>query len=178
MQVSFFSGGITQVIPTKDANIVGILEAIKNGFWRNKIETLRNCQDEESKEILKKALPYFTCSGTFKKREDKSLVSYSGLIQLDFDNLQEPRQYRRVLQGDDFIFSFFISPSGNGIKIITKVENNPSRHTANFWGLYGYFLGRYNLKADPKVFVLSMPFFVSYDPDLYLNTESKIWTMK
>lgn len=178
MEVSFFNGGITQVIPTKEASIFGILEAIQKGFWKEKIETLRNCKDEEKQEALKKALPYFTCSGVFTKREDKSLVKYSGLIQIDFDNLQNPKGCLHELRKDPFIFSSFLSPRLTGAKIIVKVENDPSRHLISFWSLFGYFLGKYTLKADPKTSPPSMPFFVSYDPDLYLNPESKIWTTK
>ena len=181
MEVSFFKGGVTEVIPTKTANIIGILEAIKNGFWKEKIEALRACKDEESQEILKKALDYFTCSGTFKKREDKSLLSYSGLIQIDFDNIedQETLKYKMLeLINDSYVFSAFISPRGNGIKAIVEVEPFPDKHIANFFSLCGYFLGAYCLRADTKIQTLSMPFFVSYDPNLYLNTESKVWTLK
>jgi len=180
MEVSFFKGGITQVIPTKTANIIGILDAIKSGFWKEKINALRACKDEESKKVLKKSLDYFTCSGTFKKREDKGIISYSGLIQVDFDNIenQETLKYRMLeLINDSYVFSAFVSPRGNGIKVIVKVEPFLNKHERCFFSLIGYFFGAYCLKADTLIHAVSVPFFVSYDPNLYLNTDSKVWTL-
>ena len=176
MQVSFFKGGIKNTTPTKHAPIVGILEAIKNGFWKTEIETLRLCSHNEFDE-LKKTLPYFTASGTFSQRKDEALIAHSGLIQIDIDKLTDAQIEdisARVIT-DPYIYASFLSPSGRGLKMLVKILPKPENHLYAFCQLTGYFLGKYQVKIDQNVKALSMPFYVSYDPMLYLNPNSQLW---
>jgi len=178
MQVSFFKGGITDTTPTKHAPISGILEAIKNGFWKTQIEELRTCPDVELRRSLKMKLPYFTASGTFEKREDKGLISYSGLIQIDFDAILEGylEAAKERISEDPYTYACFISPSGKGIKVLAAVgESSQSKHAKDFYSLEGYYFGKYGLRADRKVAAISMACFVSYDPYLFINPNPSIY---
>jgi hypothetical protein len=173
IEVSFFKGGITDVVPTKHANIVSMLEAVKNGYWKTQIEALRNCEDAKTRQILKNKLPYFTASGTFKKRKDTELIKHSGLIQLDFDNVLYTSDVQNEISKEPSVFASFLSPSATGIKVLVRIL--PEQHTQVFWALYGYFLAKYGIMADTRVRDVSRAFFISYDENLYLNENAEIW---
>ena len=90
----------------RPAEIRQVLECIKIGSWKIKIDPIR--QAFEKRELvqansLKRALPAFTPSGTFNERRRKeNIESYSGLLHLDYDkvtvavsrpkNLRDPHQ--------------------------------------------------------------------------------------
>ena len=60
----------------------------------------------------------------FTKRNDLSLTEHSGIICLDFDSYEKQRdllQDKENLSKDKFVFSVFISPSGNGLKVLVKI---------------------------------------------------------
>jgi hypothetical protein len=173
IEVSFFKGGITDVVPTKHANIVSMLEAIKNGYWKTQIEALRACEDAKTAQMLKNKLPYFTASGTFKKRKDAELIKHSGLIQLDFDNLCYCQDLQNELKNVPFVFASFLSPSGTGVKVLCRIL--PEQHAQMFYVLYGYFFAHFKILADTKVRDVSRAFFISYDENLYLNENAEIW---
>ena len=76
------------------------------------------------KEISQQKLelfPAITFGGTFGgtgKSED--LLEMSGLIVLDFDHVERLEEVREELENDIQTYLLFISPSGDGLKVIVK----------------------------------------------------------
>jgi hypothetical protein len=68
-----------------------VLEQIKKGFWKKQIEDIQyhiNNGDTKQAGELKLKLPAFTISATYKdKRKKENVESYSGLLHLDYDKL-------------------------------------------------------------------------------------------
>ena len=167
--------GISNVIPNKDANIVGILECIKNGYWRKQIENLRGQDDHIAFKRDKEALPYFTPSGTFSYHSNDKIKKHSGLICLDFDDVAYVEDVAQLASECPYTFASFISPSGEGLKVLCKIQ--PEKHEQAFYGLCGYYKRHLFLEPDYKVKPVFMACFVSFDAHLYHNPIATTWTI-
>lgn len=160
---------------SRDLSLFEFLEkCINKGESSLLIESIRKTKNKVEKDELKKKLECVALSGTFENEHtDKALINHSGLIQLDFDNIQNIDETIDKLKHDKYVFSLFLSPSGTGIKGIVKIDGN--NHKENFFGLEKYFFEKYQLKLDEKCKNISRLFFYSYDPNLFLNPTSKVF---
>ena len=185
MKISFFRTGITQKRPTGDKTVDKALEEIRDGKYQEEIERLRQSTDKSVRRVLKKDLGYFTFSGTFKTREVNSLLQHSGFICIDLDDLDltgedtppDPQRVSKVknqLKQDVHIYAMFLSPSGNGLKLLFKID--PDLHLASFQGIAKYLKDKYALEADPSGKDVSRACFVSYDPDLHRYSNADKFT--
>ena len=68
------------------------LERIEKGNSAETVKKIRAEKDKEKRNELKKLLPAICFSGTFNKRNDKSLLEHSGLICLDFDGYKTNKE--------------------------------------------------------------------------------------
>lgn len=160
----------------KDINY--ILSRIKNGKSKDLVLKIRSKKTKKDRDEIKKELPCICFSGTFKKRNDKSLEEHSGFICLDFDNFKSNEKllsYRDKLIKDNYTFSLFISPSGEGLKCLVKIPKDEINHKLYFDALEEH----YNVSEfDTTSKNVSRICFESYDPDLYINQDSLIWDKK
>lgn len=154
-----------------------ILDRIKNGAPATKelIKKIRAEKRKPERQELKKQLPAICFSGTFNKRTDASLLSHSGLICLDFDGYTKQKDLledKEHLSKDKYVFSVFISPSGNGLKVIVKIPSDAENHTNYFNSLEKHFNSTYFDKTSKN---LSRVCYESYDPLLFINENSSTW---
>jgi hypothetical protein len=143
------------------------LERIKVGKSKEKVEQIRN-----GEKSLKKNLPVVLFSGTFSKRADVSMKKHSGFIVLDFDNLTDVEDAKMKLATDEYSYATWISPSGNGLKVLVRITN-PEHHHDHFRALLAYHEKAYGLEIDSSGINLSRACFESYDPNIVINNESK-----
>ncbi len=175
-KVSFYRNVFGRV--KTDVDILKILAAIKKGRWAKQIEQIRNAQSESIRRQLKQDLPAFTTSGVFTIRKTNGLVLHSGLIQVDIDHINE---YQRLawLKEDicnlPWTYAAFFSPSGKGLKVIFRIPAKPNEHLAHFKAIERLFLDMFNVKIDPATKDITRLCFVSYDSDLFVNTDAKIF---
>lgn len=154
-----------------------ILDRIKNGAPATKelIKKIRAEKRKPERQELKKQLPAICFSGTFNKRTDASLLSHSGLICLDFDGYTKQKDLledKEHLSKDKYVFSVFISPSGNGLKVIVKIPSDAENHTNYFNSLEKHFNSTYFDKTSKN---LSRVCYESYDPLIFINENSSTW---
>jgi hypothetical protein len=152
-----------------------ILARIRDGATKELVKQIRNEKIKSERNELKKQLPAICFSGTFNKRADNSLVTHSGLICLDFDGYTKQKellQDKENLSKSKFVYSVFISPSGNGLKVIVKIPTDLDNHTAYFNSLERHFNSPYFDKTSKN---LSRVCYESYDPLIYVNENSSIW---
>lgn len=186
-KISYFKTGIKQTAPTLDMFPIKALEIIRDGEYKDQLLQLRDTANKSMRQALKRDLGYFTFSGTFKKRHANKLIKHSGLICIDLDDLdlpnpedKETRDPERVLQikeqltKDPYILAMFISPSGNGLKLLIRI--NGEHHLATFRGLERYFAEQYQLDIDQSGKDVSRACYVSYDPEIYINDKSEPFT--
>jgi hypothetical protein len=154
-----------------------ILDRIKDGAGVTKdlVKKIRLEKRKPERQELKKQLPAICFSGTFNKRTDVSLIEHSGLICLDFDGYvkqKELLQDKENLSKNKYVFSVFISPSGNGLKVLVKIPADAENHTMYFNSLEKYFNSPYFDKTSKN---LSRVCYESYDPLIAINENSSIW---
>jgi len=154
-----------------------ILDRIKEGAGATKdlVKRIRLEKSKPERQELKKGLPAICFSGTFNKRTDISLIEHSGLICLDFDGYTKQKellQDKESLSKNKYVFSVFISPSGNGLKVLVKIPADAENHTMYFNSLEKYFNSAYFDKTSKN---LSRVCYESYDPLIAINENSSIW---
>jgi len=150
------------------------LERIKNGSSKDKIEALRSTGNKE----IKKTLPCYTFSGTFSTRTKIGLKKHSGLITFDFDHVggfEDAVSFRDSISDNEFIFCAFISPSGDGVKVLVKIPPVEQEHELYYNALHKYFDSEFLDESGKDVSRLC---FESYDPEIYINPDSTIWVEK
>lgn len=155
----------------KDVSVV--FERIKNGSSKELIDKIRNGESD-----FKNNLPAICFSGTFNSRSAAGLVKHSGLICLDFDKYPDAKTLkadRDKLVKDKYTFALFISPSGNGLKLIVKIPAEPDNHKAYFESLNNYYNSEYFDKSTKDV---SRVCYESYDKNIFINKDSEIYTDK
>ena len=156
-----------------------VLEQIKKGYWKKQVEEIQyHINNGENKQVyeLKSKLPAFTISATYKyKRKAENLESYSGLLHLDYDKLDNVKDVKSKIISNSYTYAAFVSPSGKGLKVLVKCDNNMSSHTSAFNALRHYYDDFLKVKSDKSVKDILRLCFVSYDSDLYLNENSKVF---
>ena len=70
------------------------------------------------------------------------------------------------------MFSVFVSPSGNGLKVLVRIPPEPENHTKYFNSLKSEFNSEY---FDTTSKNLSRVCYESYDPLIYFNPNSLLW---
>ena len=156
-----------------------ILDRIKEGAGATKelVKKIRLEKRKPERQELKKQLPAICFSGTFNKRTDISILEHSGLICLDFDGYTKQKellQDKESMSKNKYVFSVFISPSGNGLKVLVKIPADTENHTNYFNSLEKYFNSPYFDKTSKN---LSRVCYESYDPLIHSNDNSSIWDL-
>jgi len=152
----------------QDAHVVQIATALKRiqeGNSATKIEAIRNGSKD-----FKKTLPVVLFSGEFKGRYDDALERHSKFIVLDFDHIDVAAS-KALLSTDPYVYSCWVSPSGDGLKALVKITN-PERHRDHFRALRTYFHKQYDLEVDESGINESRACFESYDPEITVNEDS------
>lgn len=161
-------------IPLK-INVNVALHRIKNGSSKELIEKVRQVRDQPTRNLFKQNLPGVTFGGLFKDRS--SLIEASGFACLDFDKVVDLKQISDKLKPSEYIYSFWISPSGNGIKALVKIPIVKSKE--EYQGYYQAILRHFkDLNPDKSTKDINRLCFESYDPYLHVQEESKVFSEK
>ena len=156
-------------------DVMVVLQRIKDGSSKELVKRIRNEKNKTDRNELKKQLPAICFSGTFNKRNDNALIEHSGLICLDFDGYDKQKvllQDKENLSKNKYVFSVFISPSGNGLKVLVKIPKDADNHINYFNSLMKHFNSSYFDKTSRNI---SRVCYESYDPLIYINENSSIW---
>lgn len=158
----------------KDINL--IFDRIRNGSSKDLIQKIRKEKGKSERNELKKNLPSICFSGTFSKRADNALIQHSGIICLDFDKYPKQKEileHKEKLSKDAYVHSVFISPSGEGLKVLVKIPADADNHVNYFNALEKYFNSPYFDKTSKNI---SRVCYESYDVLIFVNENSQVWT--
>jgi len=122
----------------------------------------------------KRELPVVMFSGLFEGRKDEDLKEHSGVIVLDFDHIDVANS-KNALATDEYILSCWVSPSGDGLKALVKIAQ-PRKHRDHFRAIASYMDRQYGLEVDSTGQNESRLCFESYDPEIIINEDSKVFT--
>lgn len=172
---------------TIEPTIGSILNDIKSNKHKTQIDTLRTKLESGDKEYYdnyKKQLPAVTFSATFdKKRTNENLKNYNQIIVIDIDKLNDEQidiNFQQ-LKNDDYVISFWRSPSNKGYKGLVAIEYEIDNkefsldklHKSAFKKLSEYFQNKYNIELDKSGSDITRLCFLSFDNNVILKTEFK-----
>lgn len=169
-----------------DTTIKSILSDIKSDKHKIQVENLRQQLEKGNKDYYdnhKKKLPAVTFSATFEaKRTRENLKDYNPIIVIDIDKLDELqlKQTFEQLNDDEYVISFWRSPSNNGYKGLISIDYQfdiseieiEAIHKSAFNKLSIYFLEKYNIVLDKSGNDITRLCFLSYDNNLILKSKS------
>lgn len=162
-----------------DATLDEVIASIYRGDYRQVVNELRAANESDKGKIKAHKIPAFTPVGTFK--DNHTVADFkepSGYYVLDFDDVDNPEQYRDELAQFPFVAVAFVSPSGNGVKALVRIERITSNQESHkiFAHLSNYFKkAGLKVKADPSGKDVSRLCLLSYDPHLYQNPTPRVF---
>jgi hypothetical protein len=158
--------------PEKVTSLSEVLDDIRSDKYKSKIEAIR--QDENPSKCAKKNyLPVFTPTGTFSHRSIKGLEKYNGIICLDLDHVEDVVELKRKASKLKYVLAAFITPSGSGLKVIIKSDATIETYKEAEILISTAFQNDAGGIRDNHCKDIARIQFVSYDPDLYYNQNSK-----
>jgi predicted P-loop ATPase len=153
-----------------DIELSSFLEGVRTGKWQDIVLQVRATSDKEERDKKKKSAPLVTISGSFSARKDDAIRAHSGFIAIDIDNIDNPEDTKKLVQGDSYVYAAFTSISGHGLCLIVKIDG--TRHLDAFNGIASYLYHTYQLIVDQSGKNVSRARFISYDPWIHINTKA------
>lgn len=129
MNISFFNFPISNTLPRCRVTVKQIYEYIISGRAKENTEVLRSLVDGGVRRAYKaQNFDYVTFSGCFSVRKNDGLISHSGFMCFDIDNVPSEERLQEIksqLIGDELLHTvlLFRSPSGNGLKWVVEVPD-------------------------------------------------------
>jgi hypothetical protein len=138
------------------------------------------------KEQEKAKLPAFIPAGEFSSRNSNSHTKYWGRIVLNINNLTDPEYLKNKLisEKDPTILLMFVSPSGNGLKVIHQLdypdlkshEDISHFHKQAFRALLAYYYQKYSISGIDEIGSdLARLCYYSFDSSCYCNPDAIGW---
>jgi hypothetical protein len=157
--------------PESNVSLLSVLEEIRSDKYKSQIEQIRSSENP-SKSPLKDKLPVFTPTGIFNHRSLAGLETYTGIMCLDIDNVENPESLKESCKNIPWVYSAFVTPSGRGLKVIIKTNSDSENYRANELIVSQEFLNQTGFLRDNHCKDIARIQFVSYDPNIYINENS------
>ena len=132
-------------------------------------------QEKSQKKVF--YFPAVTFGGTFTGTGTaKDISVMSGLSVLDFDHIKNLPEVRQKLENDSNTFLLFVSPSGDGLKVVVKHGlTEPLKWQYLYFELEAYYLNTFGLETDKSGKDISRMCFLPYIDTLFQNDKSTVW---
>lgn len=169
---SFFKAPVRNTIPHKSICLLDAYNYIVGDYAKQRTEKLRGIKEpKQARQYKASTFDYCTFSGMFQTRNDKALISHSGLLCIDFDHLQNVDLLRNQLLQDEYFDTqmLFVSPSGDGLKWIIPIDTKQTTHSNYFAAVANYILQTYGVEVDKSGRDISRACFLPHDPQAYIN---------
>lgn len=175
MKVDFFKNVFTNTPSPTSKTALFYLDRIKNGSSKKTVELIRLSTVKTEKDKLKSTLPIVCFGGTFTTRSKTGLKKASGLMILDFDHVDTVEITERLKKINE-CYSYWISPSGDGVKALIKIQQVSSDDEYKY--IMADFCAFYSIDIDPSGKDICRTCFESYDENLYLNEDAQVYIPK
>jgi hypothetical protein len=155
-----------------------VLLGIQSGAWQETVSRVRELPaNSPEQKSAKLALPYATWAGVFSRRANSGLVSHSGQIGIDLDDMGEAVAVA-ILQtavADRFCLAAFRSVRGEGVRLIFRIPPcSPEHHAAAFEQVAEHVRNTYGRDADKSGKDVCRASFVSFDRGLWFNAAAEV----
>lgn len=161
-----------------DISIDDYCEMILKGKYQDMVLTARSVKnDEEKYKSLKSKMPCVTGSAIMNQgsKVASNIFEMNGLICLDIDDEVDINLIQRI-NSDDYTFISHRSFGGDGLCVFVKI--NPNKFIESFHELAQYYWDKFNLAIDQSCKNKNRLRYLSYDPYLFKNENSKKFIAK
>lgn len=161
-------------LPFNNLTIARVVDLIRSEHFKGITETIRSKPTKTQQKHLKETqFPFVFWSGTFRGRRDVDLVEHSKLICIDVDGLGEDLAHvQSLVNADPCVILSFVSPSGNGLKVVYEIDLTVHNQEKWYKGLSKSIQTLCDLpaqKIDPSCKNPARACFLTYDPNIYVN---------
>jgi RecA-family ATPase len=160
--------------PLKDVSVNDVYKVITSTKYKAITEQLRMLETKEERTYYKTEKFHFaTFSGTFRpnERQSEKVVQHSGLICVDIDGLEQSQLVElkpKILE--DFTPNLmFVSPKGNGLKIVYQIDIESNTHLSYFEALQSYFSSVHSVDIDKACKDVVRACFLPYDDKAFYS---------
>jgi len=168
--INYFES-VTKPTISQNIEVEDYLQLIKNSPYSELIEQIR--RKELDKKTVKQTLPAVTWNFQFHKyKKDSNIIKPTGYLYYDIDN--HDNLFNINLLNKDFVYCYYKSVGGNGYAIIVRVNNI---NIDNFENSYYEIAKILNINEfiDKNAAKKSQFNIISYDPNIYINSNSYIF---
>lgn len=170
---SFFQAPVKNVKPLRTIGVVEAYKYITSLYAYRRTCHLRELTEAAEQRTYKaEAFDYVTFSGTFTQRAAHGLTAHSGLLCIDLDHLGLRLHTLRSQLCDDprFVTELaFVSPSGDGLKWVVRIDLTQADHPTWFRALQNYLRLTYGVEADPSARDVARACYLPSDASCYVN---------
>ena len=172
---SFYKRPITNLHPCEEMTLAQLYAIVTSDAAKAATEQLRSITDEDAAKAFKRThFDYVTPAGIFTYRKADQIITPSGYIVIDIDDLPDATAVEDTFQ---LLLSvprletllLFRSPSGHGLKWIIPVVNNQGHDHGFYFDAVSNYLKTFGIVADPSGRDISRACFVPHDPNAFLN---------
>jgi hypothetical protein len=175
--ISYFNPPITNVNPESSKTLSDIYQIIKGPLLEAQTRKCRSAISKKDLRKFKNQLPFITPSGVFSRRQSEALITFSGYVAIDIDDLElsSVSEVRKKLIAYKKIPTalLFISPSGKGLKWIVPMPKGLESTRACYESISALIAKDLNIKVDLQGGDVARACFLCRDPDAYFNSHVK-----
>jgi len=172
VKVSLFSG-FKNPIPVRTVSLYDWLTVTDENLL-NYVERVRSMSDKKLQKPLKESFYAITPSGVFSHQRNDSLVSASGFISIDIDDMP-PQLAKQKLAVLPFISYIGESVSGNGVWALIPIASVKT-FSEHFYHIKNYMMESVGIKIDGSCGNLSRLRGYSFDKNAYFNLSAETYT--
>ena len=93
---SFFLKPIHNIEPCRAITVVDVYRYVTGHYAKKQTLTLRSIESPKEAKLYKAThFDFCTFSGIFRKRNEREIITHSGLMCLDFDHVTEPEELKQ-----------------------------------------------------------------------------------
>ena len=164
----------------------GVLKSFASGRYAKTVREARGYLQEGDVEMYKACksmLPVVAFCGVFKGGHSKvDLVRYNSIVVIDIDHLPEETlaTIAEQLRQDKYIFAYWKSPSGQGIKGLVRISGGDEsrldeHHRQAFRQLTDYFKTEYSIDIDQSGSDYSRLCYACWDEGLVVKETAGVF---
>jgi len=169
LDISIYHAPINNIFPSEQVSLYDVATVIKSSKYQQVTEKLRGLTSQTEKNMCKASdFDYATFSGVFTKRNNSSLLHHSNKLCIDIDHVGNKNKIENLKEKVRSILEpamIFVSPSGDGLKIIFEVDVSQATHEQYFLALQAFFNCELQTVIDEKCKDVSRAAFLCHDPE-------------
>lgn len=161
-----------------DIDIQDYIDMVQKGTYQDLVLKARSVKNDDVKyKQCKIKAPCITGSAVMKNgsKTADNIEELNGLIVIDIDD-DVDLQLLNQINNDKYTMMSHRSFGGDGVCVFVKI--NPNKFIESFNELAQYYWDNFNVAIDPSCKNKNRLRFISYDPYLFLNENSKKFISK